>query len=150
MDELKFRRQAYEDPRNQDPEFLEQMQATPEHQALVSELKRLDAKLSHALKVAVPEDLADKLILRQQLQQHHKQRRQTGFLVAMAASVAFIVGISFSLLRLGPVDLAEHALAHVYHEGVALQVDQNVNFSQVNAQLAAMKNLEHADRKSVV
>ncbi|MEJ6522304.1 DUF3379 domain-containing protein [Shewanella mangrovisoli] len=144
MDELKFRRQAYEDPHNQDPEFVAQMQENAEYQAFVAELKGLDAKITHALKVDVPEDLADKLILRQQLQQHHKQRRQTGFLVAMAASIAFIVGISFSLLRLGPVDLAEHALAHVYHEGVALQVDQNVNFSQVNAQLASLKHLEHA------
>ncbi|MDH0448087.1 DUF3379 domain-containing protein [Shewanella bicestrii] len=144
MDELKFRRQAYEDPHNQDPEFVAQMQENAEYQAFVAELKGLDAKITHALKVDVPEDLADKLILRQQLQQHHKQRRQTGFLVAMAASIAFIVGISFSLLRLGPVDLAEHALAHVYHEGVALQVDQNVNFSQVNAQLASMNNLGNA------
>ncbi|ESE40559.1 DUF3379 domain-containing protein [Shewanella decolorationis] len=144
MDELKFRRQAYEDPHNQDPEFVAQMQESAENQAFVAELKRLDTKLINALKVDVPEDLADKLILRQQLQQHHKQRRQTGFLVAMAASIAFIVGISFSLLRLGPVDLAEHALAHVYHEGVALQVDQNVDFTQVNAQLASMNNLGNA------
>ncbi|QDZ90473.1 DUF3379 domain-containing protein [Shewanella decolorationis] len=144
MDELKFRRQAYEDPHNQDPEFVVQMQESAENQAFVAELKRLDTKLINALKVDVPEDLADKLILRQQLQQHHKQRRQTGFLVAMAASIAFIVGISFSLLRLGPVDLAEHALAHVYHEGVALQVDQNVDFTQVNAQLASMNNLGNA------
>jgi len=144
MDELKFRRQAYEDPHNQDPEFVAQMQENAEYLAFVAELKGLDAKITHELKVDVPEDLADKLILRQQLQQHHKQRRQTGFLVAMAASIAFIVGISFSLLRLGPVDLAEHALAHVYHEGVALQVDQNVNFSQVNAQLASMNNLGNA------
>lgn len=144
MDELKFRRQAYEDPHNQDPEFVAQMQESAENQAFVAELKRLDTKLINALKVDVPEDLADKLILRQQLQQHHKQRRQTGLLVAMAASIAFIVGISFSLLRLGPVDLAEHALAHVYHEGVALQVDQNVDFTQVNAQLASMNNLGNA------
>lgn len=144
MDELKFRRQAYEDPHNQDPEFVAQMQESAENQAFVAELKRLDTKLINALKVDVPEDLADKLILRQQLQLHHKQRRQTGFLVAMAASIAFIVGISFSLLRLGPVDLAEHALAHVYHEGVALQVDQNVDFTQVNAQLASMNNLGNA------
>ena len=144
MDELKFRRQAYEDPHNQDPEFVAQMQESAENQAFVAELKRLDTKLINALKVDVPEELADKLILRQQLQLHHKQRRQTGFLVAMAASIAFIVGISFSLLRLGPVDLAEHALAHVYHEGVALQVDQNVDFTQVNAQLASMNNLGNA------
>ena len=141
MDELKFRRQAFEDPHNQDPEFLAQMRQKSEHRALVSELKGLDAKLMHALKIDVPEDLADKLILRQQLQQHHKQRRQTGFLVAMAASIAFVVGISFSLLRLGPVDLAAHALAHVYHEDIALHIDQNVNVNQLNAQLASVNNL---------
>lgn len=144
MDELKFRRQAYEDPHNQDLEFLQQMQEKGEYQALVNELKNLDAKLTSALKVDVPEDLADKLILRQQLQQHHKQRRQTGFLVAMAASIAFVIGVSFSLLRLGPVDLAEHALAHVYHEDMALHLDQNVSFSQVNAQLTSLKNVGHA------
>ncbi|MGI2094902.1 DUF3379 domain-containing protein [Shewanella oncorhynchi] len=144
MDELKFRRQAYEDPHNQDLEFHQQMQEKGEYQALVNELKNLDAKLTSALKVDVPEDLADKLILRQQLQQHHKQRRQTGFLVAMAASIAFVIGVSFSLLRLGPVDLAEHALAHVYHEDMALHLDQNVSFSQVNAQLTSLKNLGHA------
>ncbi|MCP3130411.1 DUF3379 domain-containing protein [Shewanella sp. KJ2020] len=144
MDELKFRRQAYEDPHNQDLEFLQQIQEKSEYQALVSELKNLDAKLTSALKVDIPEDLADKLILRQQLQQHHKQRRQTGFLVAMAASIAFVIGVSFSLLRLGPVDLAEHALAHVYHEDMALHLDQNVSFSQVNAQLTSLKNVGHA------
>lgn len=79
MDELKFRRQAYEDPHNQDADFLAQINAKPENQALINELKNLDAKLSNALKVDVAEDLADKLILRQQLQQHHKQRRQTFF-----------------------------------------------------------------------
>ena len=67
MDELKFRRQAYEDPHNQDPDFVAQMQESAENQAFVAELKSLDAKLTHALKVDVPEDLADKLILRQQL-----------------------------------------------------------------------------------
>lgn len=144
MDELKFRRQAYEDPHNQDPEFLQQINAKPENQALVNELKSLDAKLSNALKIDVADDLADKLMLRQQLQHYHKQRRQTGFLIAMAASVAFVVGVSFSLLRLGPVDLAEHALAHVYHEEMALQVDQNVNVSQVNTQLTSLKNIGNA------
>lgn len=147
MDELKFRRQAYEDPHNQDPAFLQQTQQTPENQALVAELKGLDAKLANALKIDVPDALADKLILRQQLQQHHKQRRKTGFLVAMAASVAFIVGISFSLLRLGPIDLAEHALAHVYHEDKALHVDQNVDFQQVNARLASTR--EFGDAKFI-
>ncbi|MCU7994583.1 DUF3379 domain-containing protein [Shewanella glacialipiscicola] len=144
MDELKFRRQAYENPNNQDADFLRQVDAKPENPAFVNELKNLDAKLCNALKIGVPEDLADKLILRQQLQQHYKQRRRTGFLVAMAASIAFTVGISFSLFRLGPVDLAKHALAHVYHEDIALHLDQNVDFKQVNARLASLKNFGNA------
>ena len=45
MDELKFRRQAYEDPHNQDADFLAQVNAKPENQALINELKNLDATL---------------------------------------------------------------------------------------------------------
>ncbi|MCH1930767.1 DUF3379 domain-containing protein [Shewanella sp. A25] len=142
MDELNFRRQAFENPHNQEPDFLIQAQGKAENQQLISDLKRLDAKLNSALKVEVPEDLADKLILRQQLHQHHKLRRQSIFLMAMAASIAFVFGVSFSLWRMGPVDLAEHALAHVYHESAALQLDQNVSFNQVNAELASMKMLK--------
>ena len=52
MDELKFRRQAYEDPHNQDPEFLEQMRAKPEHQAL-GVLVHADAEIQALLAAAL-------------------------------------------------------------------------------------------------
>ncbi len=144
MDELKFRRQAYGEPNCQDEDFLTAMFDSPERESFINDLKKLDSKLERALKIDVPDDLAAKLLLNQQLHQHQHQRRKSGFTLALVASVAFIAGISFTLLRMGPVDLGEHALAHVYHETMALKVDDNVSFDEVNFQLASMGTLGNA------
>ncbi|GIU08407.1 MULTISPECIES: DUF3379 domain-containing protein [unclassified Shewanella] len=138
MDELKFRRQAYSDPNSQEPDFIDAAMESAEREAFLNELKGLDAKIERALKVDVPDDLAAKLLLRQQLQHHHSQRRKTGFAFALVASVAFLAGMTFTLLRMGPVDLGQHALAHVYHEEKALHVDQDVAYQDVNFQLASL------------
>ncbi|GIU44384.1 hypothetical protein TUM4438_15450 [Shewanella sairae] len=138
MDELKFRRQAYSEPNNQDPDFLAAAKESAEHEAFLTVLKKLDSKIEGALKVDVPDDLAAKLLLRQQLQQHHSQRRKTGFAFALVASVAFLAGMTFTLLRMAPVDLSQHALAHVYHEDRALRIDQDVQYQDVNFQLASL------------
>ncbi|ACA87306.1 DUF3379 domain-containing protein [Shewanella woodyi] len=138
MDELKFRRQAYGDPNNQDPDFLAEMHSSVEKEAFVNDLKMMDSKIERALDIDVPDDLAAKLLLNQQLHQHQQQRKRSGFTLALVASVAFIAGITFTLLRMSPVDLGQHALAHVYHETKALQADDNVQFSDVNFQLASL------------
>ncbi|GGJ01266.1 hypothetical protein GCM10007978_43610 [Shewanella hanedai] len=141
MDELKFRRQAYGDPNCQDPDFLSEMHNSVEQESFVNDLKKLDSKLERALNIDVPEDLAAKLLLNQQLHQHQKQRKRSGLTLALVASVAFIAGISFTLLRMAPVDLGQHALAHVHHETKAMTADDNVKFSDVNFQLASLGTL---------
>ncbi|MFT5790474.1 DUF3379 domain-containing protein [Shewanella sp. Choline-02u-19] len=141
MDELKFRRQAYGEPNNQDPEFLHAAMESAEREAFLNTLKGLDNKIEKALSIDVPDDLVAKLLLRQQLQHHHAQRRKTGFAFAMVASVAFLAGITFTLMRMGPVDLGQHALAHVYHEDKALHLDKNVQYQDVNFQLASLGNI---------
>ena len=144
MDELKFRREAYENPNRQDDEFLASMHESSERSAFVNDLKLLDKKLEAALKIEVPEDLEAKLLLNQQLHQHQVDRRKTGFTLALVASIAFIAGISFTLLRLAPVDLGQHALAHVYHEEMAMESEQNISFDEVNTQLASLTSLKRA------
>ncbi|WP_144213943.1 DUF3379 domain-containing protein [Shewanella donghaensis] len=144
MDDLQFRRHAYGDPNSQDDDFLEQIAASETDAKLVSELKSLDSKLTNALNIDVPNDLADKLLLRQQLNKHQEQKKHTRYLMAMAASVALVIGLSFSMLRFTPVDLAEHALAHVYHEPKSMMVDQNVGYEDVNFKLAGINGLENA------
>ena len=56
----------------------------------------------------------------------------------MAASVAFVVGISFTLWQQSNLlDLSKQAIAHVHQEGAhALEAQQNVSLQQVNAKLA--------------
>ncbi|MGI2855092.1 DUF3379 domain-containing protein [Shewanella algae] len=142
MDELKFRRQAYGDPYNQDPEFLDALAHSESNRAFVAELKALDDKINSALKLPVPENLAEKLLLKQQLAVHHNQRKRTGWMLAMAASIAFIAGVSFSLWRQGPVDLGQHALAHVRHETMAMTSNANISYQAINAELASLKGLE--------
>jgi len=144
MDELKFRRQAYGDPNNQDPEFLEALSQSEDNQAFIAELKALDGKISQALRIPVAEELSEKLLLKQQLAVHHAQRRRTGWMLAMAASVAFVAGVSFSLWRQGPVDLGQHALAHVRHETIAMISDADISYQAVNAKLASLKGLGSA------
>lgn len=141
MDDLQFRREAYGDPNNQTDEFLQHLANHEDDAKLVNDLKSLDSKLMQALNVPVPNDLADKLLLRQQLTQHQHDKKHTRYLMAMAASIAFVIGISFSMLKLTPVDLSEHALTHVAHEGKALMMDQNINFNDVNFKLASVEGL---------
>ena len=144
MDDLQFRRHAYGDPNSQDDDFLAKIAASDTDAKLVRELKMLDCKLTNALNIDVPNDLADKLLLRQQLNKHQEQKKKTRYLMTMAASVALVIGLSFSMLRFTPVDLAEHALAHVYHEPKSMLVDQNVGFQDVNFKLAGISGLENA------
>lgn len=144
MDELEFRRQAYGEPKRQDPEFLNAINEAPGRETFIKELKSLDSKLNRALSIDVPSDLSEKLILRQQLRHHHHQKRKTSLLIAMAASIAFVAGISFSMWRMAPVDLAEHAFAHIYHETKALTANENVSYQDVNLKLASLDNMTNA------
>ncbi|WP_299496812.1 DUF3379 domain-containing protein [uncultured Shewanella sp.] len=144
MDELKFRRQAYADPHNQSPEFIQAIKEDPKKAIFMDELHSLDQQIESALNIEVPQDLSDKLLLNQQLRQHQGQRKKTAFTIALAASIAFIAGISFTLFRLGPVDLSAHALAHVHHEENALTSNENIPYQTVNAKLAQLTQLTHA------
>ncbi|MGX9462618.1 DUF3379 domain-containing protein [Shewanella sp. A14] len=141
MDDLQFRRHAYGDPNNQSDEFLAHLAENEDDAHFVKDLKAFDHKLTQALKINVPDDLADKLILRQQLNQHQKSKKNTRYLMAMAASIAFVVGISFSLLRFTPINLGENSLAHVRHETKALIIEQDIGFNDVNFKLASLEGL---------
>ncbi len=144
MDDLEFRRRVFSDPNSQDPDFLEAVAEGQGRQNTLSDLKALDDKIFSAMKVDVPDGLAEKLILRQQVKLHRAEKRRTGFMLAAAASVAFVAGIAFTLLRNAPVDLAEHAIAHVYHEHEAMLADQSISYDQVNKQLVSLTDMKGA------
>ncbi|MGJ8678854.1 DUF3379 domain-containing protein [Paraglaciecola sp.] len=139
MDDLEFRRTLYADPNSTDEEVLKASQDDPKKQEFIQELKELDRKMCDASQVKVPKDLASKLILRQTMHNHQVTKKRHRFQLAMAASVAFIMGISFTLWQqVNLINMTEHAIAHVRAEGgYALDANENISIQQVNAKLAS-------------
>ncbi len=139
MDELEFRRRAYADPQSRDDDFIQASEETPERQQFLKDLNKLDAKLEQAMSLDVPDGLADKLLLNQQLSNHRQQKKTVSFMMAMAASVAMVLGVGYATWRMAPIELSEHAIAHVLHEPKALSAHGDISFNQINAQLASLK-----------
>lgn len=138
MDELEFRRTLYADPNSTDEEILAAIADDPKKQAFCKELKQLDKSMQLATQVKIPNDLVHKLILRQTMQSHKSSKVRNRIQLAMAASVAFVVGVSFTMWQQNNIlDLSKQAIAHVHYEGdYALQAQENITLQQVNAKLA--------------
>ncbi|MFY8350026.1 DUF3379 domain-containing protein [Pseudoalteromonas sp. SSM20] len=139
MDELELRRRLYADPNTSDKDVLNALESDPDAHAFSKELKALDNDIEHALNVPVPENLAERLVLNQSLHAFQTQRKKTRIHLALAASVAFLFGVSFTYLNMGaPLNLEQHALAHVYHEPSSLtNVNHSFSLQEVNAKLAS-------------
>ncbi|WP_297823756.1 DUF3379 domain-containing protein, partial [uncultured Paraglaciecola sp.] len=138
MDELEFRRSLYADPNSTDERVLAAIASDPKKQEFSQELKDLDKSMQQASQVEVPGDLVNKLLLRQTMQSHRASKVRNRIQLAMAASVAFVVGVSFTMWQQQSLlNIADQAIAHVYQEGsYALDAQDNVSLQQVNAKLA--------------
>jgi hypothetical protein len=118
MDDLQFRRAIYADPNNQDADTVAAQQADPSKKQFAQEILKLDERIKQALHAPVPDDLCNKLILRQTLATHQVQKRKTRVHLALAASVAIVGGLMLNFLQFSSAysNLGDYALAHVYHE----------------------------------
>lgn len=122
MDDLQFRRGIYADPHNNDDTFtnemLEEINQDPAKKQFTKDIKQLDDKIAQAMNIPVPDDLANKLILRQALADHQQHKKKKRIHLAMAASVAFALGLTLNFLQFSSAHntLGEYALAHIYHE----------------------------------
>lgn len=138
MDELEFRRTLYADPHCTDEKVLAAIADDPKKQEFCDELKQLDKDMHLASQIKVPDDLAHKLILRQTLESHRSSKVRNRIQLAMAASIAFVVGVSFTMWQQhNLLNIADQAIAHVYKEGsYALDAQNDISLQQVNAKLA--------------
>ncbi|RDV25198.1 DUF3379 domain-containing protein [Alteromonas aestuariivivens] len=138
MDELEFRRRVYANPDNNEQDVIDAATQDPEKQAFRNELKAFNNRLSVASKVPVPEDLAHKLIWQQSVRDFALQKKRNRWYTAMAASIAFVAGISFTQWYNAPqADLSMQALAHMqYAEQEKSHSAVPVDLQQINAKLA--------------
>jgi len=138
MDELEFRRRIYADPETTDSDVVEAAKADESKRSFWNEQKQLDIQFKQALKVEVPDDLASKLIWQQSADEFIRYKRRSRWYVAMAASVAFTIGIGLTMWYHQPLSIGGQALAHMQyaemeHAHSLLPVDLNM----VNAKLAS-------------
>jgi hypothetical protein len=139
MDELSFRRTIYAEPNTTDPDIIQAAKNDPAKQVFWDEVKAMDAQLALAMHIPVPENFADKLILRQGMDEFTQTRRKRPWYVAMAASVAMVVGISYMTLFAGNNGLANDVFAHVSHEYMNKEMTmggQNVTQAAINEKMA--------------
>jgi len=135
MDDLQFRRSIYADPHSKD-EKLEQAKAEdPKKKKFAQDIEQLDLKILEALKVPVPEDLSNKLILRQTLNSHQQQTKKKRVHLALAASVAFAFGLTINMMNFSSAynNIGDYAFAHVAHEA-----DHFSNTGEANVTLASL------------
>ncbi|RJG48672.1 DUF3379 family protein [Motilimonas pumila] len=139
MDELEFRRNAYADPNNQSPEFLASAQESEQNQKFLDEMKAFDDALEAGLKdIEVPEGLADKILLNQTFEQYQDNQKHSRWHLAIAASVAFFIGLSLNLINFEQnPSIGEVAIEHVKNELIFTQhIDEAADLHTVNAKLA--------------
>ena len=76
MDDLSFRKAVYADPFSKDPELLKAAEQDPKRKSFWNEIKAMENELQSAMNIPVPENLAEKLILRQSLTTHTEKKKQ--------------------------------------------------------------------------
>lgn len=149
MDELEFRRRATAHPTDTDPVFLAAAQGSPANRKHLDEMKQLDRHLHRALEVEVPPGLAERILLRQAMEADDEVvvplpppvARPQWRSLAMAASVAFLLGMSTRWLSWptpapAELSLAQVAMAHVYGEEPFIKgVDEKVSLQTINAKM---------------
>jgi hypothetical protein len=137
MDDLQFRRRIYADPNTRDKDMLAAIHSDPAKQNFTQELESLDSKLFQALNIEVPVGLSDKLILRQTMASHQEQKRKSRVRLALAASVAFVMGLTINFMQFSNAynNLGDYAIAHIAHEEGHFS-----NTSTANVSLASLND----------
>jgi|TARA_B110000014_G_scaffold264352_1_gene265204 hypothetical protein len=143
MDDLQFRRKIFADPHNQDAEVILAQQKDKQKRIQAKTLQRFDEKIKSALDVAVPDDLVDKLILRQTMTTHRQAQRRSRIHLACAASVAIIASVlvNFFMLTHAHQNLGDYALAHAYYEegNFDNNAEADISLANLNKKMASFK-----------
>lgn len=141
MDDLQFRREILADPKSRSDEMQQAIDSDPAKQKLAQDIDILDDKIALALNIPVPDDLCNKLILKQTLASHQQQKSKTRVRLAMAASVAFVLGLTFNFMMYSNTykNLGDYAIAHVDHEAWYFSnTDQpDVTLASLNEKMSA-------------
>ena len=138
MDELSFRRRIYADPNDNEPDIVTACHQDKQKAKFKADMLEFDKLLSDSLNVEVPDNLSERILLGQSIDFQRKQKRKHRLHLAMAASVAFAIGITFQMVGVSPRydTLGDHALAHLTAEYDHIPAVATYSQEQLNVKLA--------------
>ncbi len=142
MDDLEFRKRAIIDPDDQSADFLEKVNQSRSNQRFAAEQRAFNHQLTDTLNIKTPENLAERIILAQQLSEYKSTRRtnqRKWFISAIAASF-FALAISFTLwvpANVNGTQLTAQVISHYYQDTHALNVHMNVAKNNIDTMLAS-------------
>ncbi|CAM2795573.1 DUF3379 domain-containing protein [Vibrio rarus] len=143
MDDLEFRRRIMSDPKARDEALLQAIAKGDHHAKFADDVLNLDARIEQAMRVEVPDNLADKILFNQSSKKEANPPSLYKRSFAIAASVAFAIGILVGSFNLSPslvpsahASLADTAIQHVIAEQpFTSTLDEQVKSSQINTKL---------------
>ncbi|OGI40262.1 MAG: hypothetical protein A2140_00705 [Candidatus Muproteobacteria bacterium RBG_16_62_13] len=136
MNCLDFRRRLLTSPNAFPPEMIAHRDTCPACAGFADEQNRLERQLSAALRVATPDGMHARILLRQNLVEAHTRRRH----LAMAASILLTVGIVGTLAWLTqlPPSIDRAVLEHVREEPDHLKASARLSPREVNTALGPL------------
>jgi len=137
MNCIDIRRILAATPASREPDVLRHVQQCQSCARYAEREKVLSTHIDRLLNVAVPDRLTFRIMLQHRLTEEKRFRRRRGYWQVLAASVVLTVGLVTGMLMVNhPYSLEEVALAHVRDEPMALQVEDDIQLSQLNKLLA--------------
>lgn len=138
MDDLSFRKAVYADPFTKDQAVIDAAQQDANKKNFWDELKAMENELQQAMNIPVPENLAERLILRQSLTEHKSTEQRRPWYLALAASVVLASVVSFNMLSgIDSTKFENDVFAHMHHVDYELAKSGEVDMNAVNAKLAS-------------
>lgn len=143
MDDLEFRRRLLSDPSEQSDEIINKIQSNDRNRKYAENLKQLDHQIEQAMKVEVPDDLADKIIFNTSNEKPKIEISKQAF--ALAASVIFAVGLVVGQVNWGAIvvtpahaNLGDMAVEHIQAEQHFIKgVNEANNEQEMTSKLAS-------------
>lgn len=139
MDDLNFRRRIYADPNDHAQDIQDACAEDLNKAKFRQEMQQFDQQIKTALETPVPDNLAERIMLGQSLANQQKEKRKSRVHLALAASIAFAIGISLQISGVSPryESLSDHAIAHLTDEISHIPSTAGYTREQLNTKLAS-------------
>jgi len=139
MNCLDVRRLLLAEPKSQDPDLHQHVQQCTDCTRFAKDLIAFESDLNQASKVAIPEGLASRILLRQRMSSVQNRRKRIGMAMAAVLLLGFTIILAGlfnnGVLSPGQKNLDQIVLLHVNSELHHLNDRQDLSLKQVNTVL---------------